>query len=130
MKLDKKYLKDLDFWKERCKLNNFKPLNMNKKYILNLIKDYKIHSMAEYSFCWKGMEESCWTELIEEGNWGATKEDVEKSIKDNIKYVKKYLYNRSKYGDRMFISQDENSVNIYIFMRDIIAQDYFISFKN
>lgn len=86
--------------------------------------------MTENSYCCYGLETCCWQELVEEGIWDLSLEQVKKNIIYNIRHARKYLYNTKKYGKRFYIYEDEEVCLIYIYLRDMKKEDYAIWFSN
>jgi hypothetical protein len=82
--------------------------------------------MVEESYCCCGLEQSCWGDLVEEGNWCLTLGAVKSSILDDINKVKRYLYR----GGRLYVSESENECDLFIFTRDKVKKDYIITFYN
>ena len=120
--------KDLQFWFKDIPMESIK---YNKNLFPTLFKKFNHYEMAEYSFCCRGLETSCWTELISEGNWGLTLDSVKRNILDDIKWCKKYLYNGKKYGtNRLHYYENNEVAHVYIYMRDILGMDLNISFWN
>ena len=107
-----------------------KPKKFNRDEVYNLFKKYKYYGMTESSYCCRGEENCCWQELVEEGNWSLTLEDVKNSIWSNIKYFKHYIRNR-KDGDRFYMYKDKSVCLVYIYARDTELQmDLNIWFSN
>lgn len=101
----------------------------NKDLFPNLFKKFKYYGMVEDSYCCYGKEFCCWQEVVEEGVWDATLGMVKRNILDNIHYIQKYLYNPRKYGKRLYMYEDKNCCEIYIYTRDLIKEDFAIWFN-
>ena len=107
-----------------------KPKKFNRDEVYNLFKKYKNYGMTESSYCCSGEVNCCWQELIEEGVWLLTLEDVRNNIWSNIKYFKHYIRSR-KDGDRFYMYKDKEKCLIYIYARDTELQmDLNIWFSN
>lgn len=108
-----------------------KSIKYNKDLFPNLFKKFNEFGMVEFSFCCYGLEQSCWAEVVEEGNWNLTLEEVKHQILINLKECKKFLYNGRKYGaNRLYIGEKDGVCYIYIYLRDILSMDYSIWFAN
>lgn len=129
MIINKKLLnKALELYKE--KNIDMKPVKYTKEIFQDLFNKYNNYGMYEYLYCCNGLEQNCWVEVIEEGNWDLTLEEVKKDILRTIKKCKKYLYNRKRYGkDRLYVGEKEGKHYIYIYLRDIYSTDYAIWFQ-
>lgn len=127
--VNKKLLnKSLERYKE--KNIDMKPVKYTKEIFQDLFNKYNNYGMYEYLYCCNGLEQHCWVEVIEEGNWGLTLEEVKKDILRNIKECKKYLYNIKRYGkDRLYVGKKDGVYYIYIYLRDKMNADYSIWFK-
>jgi len=127
--IDKKLLeRQLSFYREKDML--LKPEVFNKNVLPSLLKKFTNYGMTENFYCCNGDELCCWQEIVEQGNWNLTLESVKENIKRNVKFTKKYLYNQSKYGKRLYKYEDEYGCHIYIYLRDIFKVDYAIWFNN
>lgn len=131
MKLKQKYI-DKELSHKIFENVNFKPIRFSKKVFDQLFEQYKEYGMGEYYYCCFGIEQSCWTEVIEEGVWELTLPDVKQYITRRIHECKKYLYNMYKYGNRYYYYHDgvKDIVHIYIFGRDVVGCDCYITFHN
>lgn len=97
----------------------------NKDLFKNIFDEYNDFGMTESSFCCYGLEHCCWQEVVEDGVWDLTLDDVKYDILKNIKRCKKYLYNGKKYGsNRLYIGEKEGSLYVYIYSRDVLGVDY------
>lgn len=101
-------------------------IKYNKHTIPKLFYKYKYYGMTEHSFCCYGLEQSCWCEVVEEGVWDLTYENVKNNIQSRIKDVKKYLYKEP----RFYMCEDNSGCNIYIYVRDVYGMDLHIWFSN
>ncbi|MGL4450711.1 MAG: hypothetical protein ACRCTZ_05930 [Sarcina sp.] len=116
-----------DYNSEGVKLKSIK---YNKDLFKDIFNEYTEYGMAEKFYCCHGLEHSCWTEVVEKGNWGLTMDDVKVNILSNIKRCRKYLYNGRRYGkDRLYICEIDNELFVYIYLRDLIGVDYHIGFS-
>lgn len=105
------------------------PIKYNKNLFEKIFNEYNEFGMIESSFCCHGLERCCWKEVVENGNWNLTLENVKHNILKNIKECKKYLYNGRKYGkNRLYIGEKEGCIYVYIYLRDILKVDYDIWF--
>lgn len=111
---------------------DMQPIKYTKELFKNLFDNNKDYGMFEYLYCCYGLEQSCWVEVVEEGNWDLTLEQVKIDILKNIKKNRKYLYNEKKYGkNRLYIGEKDSLCYVYIYLRDQISVDYLIwFFKN
>lgn len=121
--------KELKWYKDRD--IDMKPIKYTKNIFKNIFNKYNDYGMCEHSYCCHGLEHSCWAEVVEEGNWDLTLEEVKRNILINIKECKKYLYNGRKYGrNRLYIGEKDGVVYVYIYLRDKVWTDYSIWFDN
>ena len=97
-----------------------------KNKLLKLLKEHDYNSMCEWSYCCYGMYTCCWQELTADGVWEMTQENVNKSIAATIKDCMKYC----KKDSRILYAEQEDCIEIVLVMRDIMAVDYLITFKN
>jgi hypothetical protein len=67
-------------WYKKYKNIELKPINFNKNLIDDLFEEFNDYGMVEDSYCCMGEMQCCWQEVVEEGNWDLTLENV----KDNI----------------------------------------------
>lgn len=102
----------------------FKHLSKNKLH--NLLKEYKHSNMCEWSFCCYGLEQCCWQELVEEGNWGLTQERVDECIKYAIDLTAKAC----RRDNRILYYERDNAIDVFIITRDIYSTDFLITFTN
>lgn len=110
---------------------DMKPVKYKKDIFKYLFDKYNDYGMCEHSYCCYGLEHSCWTEVVEEGNFGLTLGSVKLNILRNIKESKKYLYNGRKYGsNRLYIGYKDGTFYMYIYLRDKLWTDYSIWFNN
>lgn len=108
-----------------------KPKKYSKDIFPKLFDKFNDFCMGKYSYCCYGLETSCWTEVVEEGNWDLTLEQVKSNILENVKHAKKYLYNGRKYGgNRLHMYEDNDCAYVYIYLRDEIGEDYCIWFQS
>lgn len=106
-----------------------RPIRYNKDLFIELFKEYNYFGMTEYSYCCYGLEKHCWVEVIEEGVWGLTLDKVKKDIESSVCRAKKYLYNGKRYGsNRLWIGEEDGIIHVYIYLRDILEEDYWIWF--
>lgn len=118
--------KELEFYQNKgLKLQ---PTQFSLKFIDDLFEKFNNYGMYEHWYCCYGEKQSCWTEILEEGNWDLTLEDIKFDIKSNIKHVKKYLYNHRKYGSRFYCYKGDDCCHIYIYSRDKVNADYALWF--
>lgn len=104
-------------------------IRYNKDLFIELFKEYNYFGMTEHFYCCYGLEHNCWVEVIEEGVWGLTLDSVKRNIFTSIHCIKKYLYNGRKYGTRrLWIGEENGVVYVYIYLRDILKEDYWIWF--
>lgn len=109
--------------------NEIKSVKYTKNLITNLFEKYQNYKMEEEFFCCSGAEYRCWVEVIEEGVWNLTQEEVKAYILSSIKKNKKYLYNGRRYGqNRVHIYEDTKECYVFIYLRDLIGCDYSIWF--
>lgn len=121
-----KHLKDLGY-----KEGDIKPVKYSKGMFDRLFSKFNTFKMEEESYCCNGLERHCWVEVVEEGVWDLTLEEVKKSILRNVKNVKKYLYNGRKYGgNRLWVYETDTECYVFIYLRDILYEDYNIWFSN
>lgn len=100
---------------------------ISKSTLLFLLEEYyNASEMCEWSYCCYGMYTCCWQDLTADGVWNMTQEDVNKSIAATIKNCMKYC----KKDNRILYAEREDCVEIVLVMRDIMAADYLITFKN
>lgn len=119
---------ELEFYKKQ-KIS-MKTIKYTKDLFPKLFEKYNYYGMTEDSYCCRGLEHCCWQELVEEGVWDYTLEEVKSNILRNIKNAKKYLYNGRKYGgNRLYICDNKDGCYVYIYLRDIIKEDYQIWFS-
>lgn len=97
-----------------------------KNKLLKLLKEHDYNSMCEWSYCCYGMYTCCWQELTADGVWEMTQGNVNKSIAATIKDCMKYC----KKDSRILYAEQEDCIEIVLVMRDIMAVDYLITFKN
>lgn len=124
---DKLLEKELEWYKN--KNIDMKPVKYTKDIFKDLFEKYNNYGMTEHSYCCNGLERSCWVEVVEEGNWNLTLNQVKSDILRNIKESKKYLYNGKKYGrNRLYIGEKDGVCYVYIYLRDKLWTDYSIWF--
>ena len=104
-----------------------KPFSL--KLIDKLFDKFHKFGMTEEYYCCMGQSQHCWMELVEEGNWDMSLDDVKGQILSNMIRIRKYLYNTSKYGKRFFIHETLNRCYIFIYTRDKVRVDYSIWFS-
>ncbi|MGL5567689.1 MAG: hypothetical protein ACRDB9_00455 [Cetobacterium sp.] len=103
----------------------------NKDIFIDLFNKYNSFKMEEEYYCRENLNKRCWIEIIEDGTWNLTLQEVKSKILKNIKYCRKYLYNSKKYGSNRFhIYENDNECYVFIYLRDIIGVDYNIWFEN
>lgn len=120
-----KHLKDLGY-----KEGDIKPVKYSKGMFDRLFSKFNDFRMEEESYCCNGLECHCWVEVVEEGVWDFTLEGVKESILRNVKYAKKYLYNGRKYGgNRLWVYETDSECYVFIYLRDILYEDYNIWFS-
>lgn len=125
---DKLLEKELEWYKN--KNIDMKPVKYTKDIFKDLFEKYNNYVMTEYSYCCYGLETCCWVEVVEEGCWDLTLEQVKSNILRNIKECKKYLYNGKKYGNnRLYIGEKDGACYVYIYLRDKLWTDYSIWFN-
>lgn len=125
---DKLLEKELEWYKDRDV--DMKSVKYTKDIFKDLFKKYNKYGMTEHSYCCYGLERCCWSEVVEEGNWDLTLEQVKSDILRNIKESKKYLYNGKKYGrNRLYIGGKDGVCYVYIYLRDKLWTDYSIWFN-
>lgn len=125
---DKLLEKELEWYKN--KNIDMKPVKYTKDIFKDLFEKYNNYVMTEYSYCCYGLETCCWAEVVEEGNWDLTLEQIKSDILINIKECKKYLYNGKKYGNnRLYIGEKGGACYVYIYLRDKLWTDYSIWFN-
>lgn len=103
---------------------HFQPVKFSQQLIKELLETYEQFGMAEYSYCCHGLERSCWTELVEEGVWDLTLEQVRKAIVDKFKCRKTHLYG----SQRFYLYRTETHCFIYLYLRDKVGEDCFLWF--
>ena len=112
---------------------DIKKINYNKSIenmIINLFDEYNDYIMEKQYYCCNGLTRYCWIEIIEEGNWNMTLEQVKIDISYAVKKSRKYLYNSKRYGtNRVHMYKDNDECYIFIYLRDIIGVDYNIWFE-
>lgn len=119
--------KELEWYKDRD--IDMKSVKYTKDIFIDLFKKYSNYGMTEHSYCCNGLERSCWVEVVEEGCWDLTLEQVKSNILRNIKECKKYLYNGKKYGNnRLYIGEKDGTCYVYVYLRDKLWTDYNIWF--
>lgn len=106
-----------------------KPEKFTIQKIKQKLNQYNEYGMTEHFYCCYGLKQCCWVEIVEDGVWDLTTKQVKIQILQNIKRVKKYLYNQRKYKTRFFSGTYNGSYFIYILTRDIIGVDYRIWFN-
>lgn len=102
----------------------FKPVPFSKSFVRELIETHSEYGLAEYHYCCYGMEQSCWTELIEDGVWGLTLDDVKREILNLANKSSSYLYGNK----RFYLSEGEECLYLYVFLRDKLGKDFLIWF--
>lgn len=108
-----------------------KSVKYSKDIFPRLFDKFSNFRMEEESYCCNGLERHCWVEIVEEGVWDLTLEQVKRDILRNIKYSKKYLYNGRKYGcNRLWMYETETECYVFIYLRDVLGEDYNIWFNN
>lgn len=118
-----------ELWWYKNKNVDMKPVKYTKDIFKGLFEKYNNYGMCERSYCCYGLERCCWVEVVEEGNWNLTLEQVKSNILRNIKECKKYLYNGKKYGsNRLYIGEKDGVCYVYIYLRDKLLTDYSIWF--
>jgi hypothetical protein len=100
--------------------------HLSKKYLHNLLKEYKHSSMCDWSYCCRGLYQNCWQELYTEGNWDLTQEDVNEIIKETIDVTAKACRRDS----RILCCETDDRVDVIIVTRDIFSCDSLITFTN
>lgn len=102
----------------------FKPVKFSQQLINGLFETYERFGMVEHSYCCYGLERSCWSEIIEEGIWDLTLEQVKENISSKFKYVKSHLYG----SQRFYLYRTETHCFIYLYLRDKVGEDCFLWF--
>jgi hypothetical protein len=115
--------KTLEWYKE-----NLVPVRFSKKLFDRLFEKFPYYSMTETMYCCHGLEQLCWQEVYEEGNWNLTLQDVKDDIQRYVNRVSKYLYNYKKNGCRFYMYEDQQKCRIFIYTRDKVKSDYHIEF--
>lgn len=103
----------------------FIPLSLNKEGIQKLLNNSEEYSMTEDYYCCFGLEQCCWQDLVEEGVWNLTKDEVQQEIMDAIdKGIKNNID-----GDRCYFMENDTCLRVYIYLRDLFEVDYHIIIK-
>ena len=108
---------------------NFKKHTFSQSHVNNLLESCKEFGMTESMYCCHGEESCCWQELYEDGVWNFSLQQVENEIRHMFKIGRKYLYNSTKYGNRFYVGENDEYINVFIYLRDKIGSDYTIWFK-
>lgn len=117
--------RELMEYKKRDGLD-FKPTQFVRFLVPDLFKKYNNYGAEQISYCCNGIENLCWLEFIEEGNFGMDLDRVKTVILSYISHGKKYLYKK----DRFFTCEKDGKFFIYAYLRDKIEYDYLIWFDN
>lgn len=103
----------------------FIPLSLSEEDIQKLLDTSEEYQMTEDYYCCYGLEQCCWQELIEEGVWKLTKDDVLNCI---IEAIDKGIQNNHD-GDRCYFLEGDTYFRFYIYLRDLFGLDYHIIIK-
>ncbi|MBP3905821.1 MAG: hypothetical protein J6D12_01760 [Peptostreptococcaceae bacterium] len=123
-KLLEKELEGLTYNKE-----DFNCIKYTKDFFKNLFKKYNGFKMEKEFYCCHGLKYHCWVDVIEEGIFDYSLEQVKKEILSEEKQFKKYLYNGRKYGgNRLYVYEKDEECFVFIYLRDILKVDYNIWF--
>ena len=109
-------------------LENF--VDYNSKIFFRLLNKYDAVDIVEEFYCCNGLERSCWVEPHSEGINGSSIKQVKKKALRISKECSKYLYENKKYGNRVFVLNEEDNSEMFIYLRDIIGRDFIFSFYN
>lgn len=105
---------------------NYEFKKMSKKQLYKLLEQNRHSSMCEWSYCCYGLYQNCWQEVVQEGCWQDTQEEVDRIIKSTIDFTAKICRKDS----RILYCEDEHGVHVVIVARDVTADDYLICFTN
>lgn len=105
---------------------DYKPVYKSKKDIASLLKQYPHSSMCYWSYCCYGLYQNCWQELVEEGNWGITQEEVNKVV---LNIFTSDLLRKCRNQNRMFWCEKDGLIHMVIIARDLCKEDYLITFS-
>jgi hypothetical protein len=112
------------------KRGNMQNISYSAKYINQLFEQNQYFGMSQWHYCCEGEKHPCWCDLVEEGIFNLTTEEVKQIILANFKCCSEYLYNTSKYNKRFYVFKNEDLTFVYIYMRDILKRDYHMYFSN
>ena len=96
----------------------------NKNIVSRLYEQYNSVEIGEKFYCCCGIEKSCWCDYY--GTKGGLSKDVVYNImRHQLKRHSKYLYNTSKYGNRVYIKEIEDKYcRVFVYLRDLVGSDF------
>ena len=105
---------------------NYEFKKLSKRALYKLLEENKHSTMTEHSYCCYGLYQCCWQEPYFEGNWGMSQKTVNEIIKDVIDRTTKIC----RKDNRILYYEDGIGVHMIIIARDVMSNDYLITFTN
>ena len=101
--------------------------HLSKNTLHKLLKQHKHSCMAAWSYCCYGLYQNCWQEPYFAGNWDTSRQE---RVDDVIRYVVDKTAKICRKDSRILYCESRQEVNVVIVARDILENDYLITFTN
>lgn len=100
--------------------------HLSKNTLHKLLKQHKHSCMTAWSYCCCGLYQNCWQEPYFAGNLDIFQERVD----NEIRYVIDKTAKICRKDSRILYCESRQEVNVVIVARDILENDYLITFTN
>ena len=103
----------------------------DKNILSRLCKKYVLYEVGRKYYCCLGLEKSCWGNVYSLGQNGFTDKILCDASNKILKRHSEYLYNTSKYGNRIYVKECEDKYcRVFVYLRDLVGSDFEFVFSN